>query len=587
MAGRWLRWCRWVVAACLLAGCSLEGGAVVRPTALPLPTPTAPPDAPAADPGWRLGVTEEPVDLYPYSFNARAAAPLIELLYPAPLTVVSEAYTTSGVLERVPSFANGDVAYITTTVNLDASGAITQTQTGTITSVRQLAVTYRWNPNLRWADGAPVTAADSVFAFQVLRGSAATPQLSIQSDLTADYVAVDEHTTKAFLPPGRDDPNYLSTVWTPLPRQRFEGTPTPQQVAEALGRDPLGYGPYRLTSWTTQLEFARAESAAAFAGSFPERLTVRMFPDLAMLRADIAAGLTDVGWSEALPGQQREPLAADAAAGKLQAMSSPTPIWEHLDFNLAVPALQDIRMRRAIALGFNRQALVAELYGADGRAWDSWIAPESWAYAPDRLTRYPYDPAQANALLDEMGYKDANGDGTRDRPDSQPFTLTLITSEQTAVRQAISNRLVADMAALGVQIDVRTLSTQQLYSQQGPLFQRQFELALFGWLRGADPDGAVLWSCAAIPNQINNFTGDNFTGWCIDTADAAIRAASATLDQTARGSAYADHQEIMSRELPIVPLFDRRLTVIARPAIKGVQPDPFAPLTWNLARWQR
>lgn len=587
MAGRWLRWCRWLVVASLLVGCSIEGGAVVRPTALPLPTPAAPPDAPPADPGWRLGVTEEPIDLYPYSFNARSAAPLIELLYPAPLAIVSEVPTTTGVLERVPSFANGDVAYITTTVYLDASGAITQTQTATITSVRQLAVTYRWNPALRWADGAPVTAADSVFAYQVLRGSAATPQLSIQSDLTADYVAVDDHTTKAFLPPGRDDPNYLSTVWTPLPRQRFAGTPTPQQVAEALGREPLGYGPYQLTAWTTQLEFARSQGAAAFAGAFPERLTVRMFPDLAMLRTDIAAGLTDVGWSEALVGQQREPLELATAAGKLQVMSAPTPIWEHLDFNLAVPALQDIRMRRAIAYGLNRQALAADLYGADGRVWESWIAPESWAYAPDRLSRHPYDPAQASALLDEMGYKDANGDGLRERPDSQPFTLTLTTSEQTPVRQAISARLVEDMAAIGIQINVQTLSTQELYSQQGPLFQRQFELALFGWLRGPDPDGAVLWSCAAIPNQINNFTGDNFTGWCVDTADAAIRSASATLDPAARRAAYADHQEIMSRELPIVPLFDRRLTVMARPAVTGMQPDPFAPLTWNLARWQR
>ena len=576
-----------------LSACGLEGGAVAPPTVAPpeAPPPTTVSAQPTAEPPavqtWNLGVTEEPLDLYPYSYTARTALPLIELLYPAPLQVVDEVYTTTGVLERVPSFANGDVAYVTTTVYLDTTGAITQTQTDVVSSVAQLTVTYRWNKNLRWSDGTPVTAPDSVFAYQLLRGSSTTAQLAIQSDLTADYVALDDHTTKAYLPPQRDDPNYLNTVWTPLPSHLFDDSATVESVSDLLGRQPLGYGLYRLDAWIegTQLNFVRSD--AALHADVPERLTVRLYPDVATLHDDVVQGSVDVGWTEQLPEAITATLQANVQNKTLALWTIETPIWEHIDLNLAVGALQDIRMRRALAHGFNRDQLSATLYGSAVAVWHSWIAPDSWAYGGAAITRYEYDPNQARALLDEINYKDTDGDGMRENPAGEPFALSLITSEQTAIRSAISSAFITDMAQIGLRINLETLPTNQLYGQQGPLFQRKFELALFGWLRTVEPNGAVLWSCAAIPNKINGYTGDNFTGWCIDTADAAIRTANSTLDQAIRAAAYSEHQAVFTRELPIIPVLARQMTVLAGPTIRGLHPSTFAPPTWNLAAWSR
>ena len=80
-----------------LSGCGIEGGAIPpsqQPTGLPAPTQA--PTIPAGAQDWTLGVTEEPLDLYPYSYAARTTAPLLELLYPAPLQIISETYTTTG-----------------------------------------------------------------------------------------------------------------------------------------------------------------------------------------------------------------------------------------------------------------------------------------------------------------------------------------------------------------------------------------------------------------------------------------------------------------------------------------------------------
>lgn len=568
-----------------LIGCSIEGGAPVGQPTVQVQTPL-PTTNPATSNLWTLGLTEEPVDLYPYSYAFRGAAPLIELLYPAPLTVVAEAYTTTGVLERVPSFENGDVQYITTTVNLDANGVITTTQTEIITSVRQLTVTYRWNKNLQWEDGQPLTAADSVFAYNLLRGSASTAQLATQSDLTADYVALDQYTTRAYLPPERDDPNYLITVWTPLPAHLFEGQPSAKEVSDRLGQSPVGYGAYTLKAWTagTQLEFVRREGQSA---QLPSTIIARLYPDIAMMRDDVLSGRVDVAWTEGSLEQLALDLKTDVQSKTLQLLQAPNPIWEHIDMNLAVVALQDIRMRQAIAHGFDREAISTTLYGTPKAVLHSWLAAESWAFDPTTVVSYTFDPALSRQLLDEMNYRDTNGDGLRERPDGTPFQLTLTTSAQTPIRQRLSEQFVSDMQAIGIDIKVEALSTTDLYSQQGPLFGRRFELALFGWLRSVDPDGAVLWSCAAIPNQINGYSGDNFTGWCMDTADRAIRTATSSLDPAVRKAAYSEQQQIFTRELPVLPVITRQTTVLLAPKVRGVQPQPLAPITWNVGAWQR
>lgn len=570
----------------MLAACSVEGGTPLDPTPKVVPT-TAPTATVEAGPqSWILGMTEEPLDLYPYSVAIRSSAALVELLYPAPLTVINDTYTTTGVLERVPSFENGDVAYVNTTVYLDKTGAITQTQTDVITTVRQLTITYRWNKNLRWSDGTPLTAEDSVFAYKILRGSASTPQLALQSDLTFDYVTLDQYTTKAYLAPLRDDPNYLMTVWTPLPRHLFAENATAQEVAARLERQPLGYGLYTLEAWNrgAQIDFIR--SSTALDPNVPERLGVRLYPNLAELRDDVVSGRVDVGWSDELPDNLMSEMQASVQAQALAVWLTATPIWEHIDMNLSVASLQDIRVRHAIAHGFNRAALAKRLYGDEKIVWDSWIAPTSWA-ASNAVTTYKYDLAKAKSLLDEAGFVDTNNDGMRETPDGSPFELSLVTSEQTTIRQAIAEQFIDDMHTLGMTVTLDLLPTQELYSQQGPLFQRNFQLALFGWLRQVEPGGAVLWSCSAIPNQINNYTGDNFTGWCMDTADAAIRTATTSLDMDERKQAYATHQTLFTQELPVLPIMARQTTTIARPTIKGIRPDTFAPLTWNLSRWQR
>jgi peptide/nickel transport system substrate-binding protein len=54
-----------------------------------------------------------------------------------------------------------------------------------------------------------------------------------------------------------------------------------------------------------------------------------------------------------------------------------------------------------------------------------------------------------------------------------------------------------------------------------------------------------------------------------------------------RRTAYLLQQQLWTQEVPAIPLFQRLSLTYAAGGIVGLQPDPFAPITWNVASWRR
>jgi peptide/nickel transport system substrate-binding protein len=592
------------IAVLALVACQVEGGverpsalpAATSPTSAPAPSDTPPSAAPAAsalplaDSNLRLGLTADPGDLLPYhndSADERVTAPISQLLFPAPLLALNYTYTTTGVLDRVPTTENGDVRVGPVDVFLDAAGVITATNTGVITQVQQISVTYHWNPRLVWADGTPVTADDSVFAYELAQRVGLGQEASSRLALLDRYEKVDDHTTRAVLKPDFTDPAYITTYWTPLPRHLLKDADPAKLRTGAFALAPVGYGPYTVDRHDqNSLRLTRnphwpGPTPAAPAVSFIFRDSVDM------LRGAVAGGSLDAATFELPSADQVAALKQDAARGGLELSAVPSPIWEHLDFNLDVPLLQDIRVRRAVALAINRQAMAEALLGGYGGVLESWVVPGQWAAAPlDQLTRYPFNPDEARRLLDEAGYVDSNGDGLREL-DGQPLTFHLVTTAGSPLRQAVAERIKADLTAVGLSLEISALPAAEMYGPEGPLYKRTFELALFAWIAGPDPRGWERWSCAGVPSAANSWTGNNFPGWCFFEADKAIRTATTAIDISERGAAYLRQQQLFTQELPVLPLFQRVELTISGPSILGMHPDPTAPFTWNLASWVR
>jgi peptide/nickel transport system substrate-binding protein len=581
----------------LLAACELEGG-VPRPSeATPTPSllrtsETAVPTSPPSADTWGIGLLDEPRSLYPYPENAgaqRVAAPLTELLFPSPILSLNYGYTTTGVLERIPSLENGDAEIGQAQVYLDPTGLITTTQTDVVTQVEQLIVTFHWNQKLRWSDGKPVTADDSVFAYELAKQSPPGDDARDRLERIASYEKVDDYTTRATLRPDVIEPTFFLNYWTPLPRHLLQNV-APDEVARGdFAYAPIGYGPYEIDE-RVQGEIRMVRNQYYF-GVQPaaEQLIVSFADSIDSLRAAFLNGNLDAATADRVAADQFKPLDADAASGAIRVTYVPNPVWAHLDFNLDVPSLQDIRVRRAIAHGANRQAMVDALFNGHSPVLESWVLPAQREAAPvDQLTRYAYDPDQARALLDEAGYTVRDG-GLRASPDGVTLTFQLLTAENKAspILQEAARMFKQDMQAIGIEVGVSVLPADQLFAGDGPLFLRQFDMALFAWIAGSDPGGLPLWSCNAVPSEQNGWTGDNFAGWCFRDANRAIRQAVTALDPEERRQAYLVQQQKWTQEVPALPLFQRLSVALTAPTLKGPQPDALAPITWNIASWRR
>ncbi len=520
--------------------------------------------------------------------SQRIAAPLTELMFPSPVLALNYTYTSTGVLDRIPSLENGDAELRKSDVYLDAANNITTTVTEVITQVDQLVVTFHWNPKLSWSDGQPLTADDSVFAYELARAAPPSDEARDRLAQLVSYERIDGHTTRAILRPDLITPNYFLSYWTPLPRHVLKGV-DPTKVRESdFAHMPIGYGPYVIERRdNTTIEMVRNQH---YFGPPPAaaHLTVIFLPNIDVLHTNLLNGNLDAVTTDRPQADQLPNFDQDDKAGRLHVIYVPNPIWEHIDFNLDVPQLQDIRLRRAIALGSNRQAMIDTLFGGHTPVLSSWVLPsQPEAAPPEQLTRYDYNPDLARKQLDEAGYADPDGDGIRASLDGLTLTFQLLTTEGAPIRQQIAGMFQKDMRAIGVDIQPFPVPSDQLFSADGPLFQRQFDLALFGWIAGADPGGLQLWGCDAVPSPENNWIGDNFAGWCFRDANRAIREAVTTIDADQRQAAYLHQQQLWSQELPSLPLFQRLSLALIAPKVRGPKPDALAPITWNIAAWTR
>lgn len=144
--------------------------------------------------------------------------------------------------------ANDDLVQLTAGTLLRDSNGAQFAFDGTAVTLPQMQVIFTFQPFV-WSDGTAVTAADSVFSFEIA-ADPATPVNKQRIRRTASYIAVDAHSVQWTGVPGNVNDNYVENVWTPLPKHQL-GSYT---AAELLTLDmttqtPLSYGRFMVESW--------------------------------------------------------------------------------------------------------------------------------------------------------------------------------------------------------------------------------------------------------------------------------------------------------------------------------------------------
>ena len=123
----------------------------------------------------------------------------------------------------------------------------------------------------------------------------------------------------------------------------------------------------------------------------------------------------------------------------------------------------DVRFNRAMSLAMNRDEINEIVYLGQGTPMQGVPAePKTVAFVTDEQLNsdIAYDTATANALLDEMGLTDSDGDGTRERPDGKPLVIRLVYSSQGVPVKMME--LVRDYwSAVGVRVDLKEVTSDE------------------------------------------------------------------------------------------------------------------------------
>lgn len=594
-----------------------QASATSTSTPRPTLTPTPPPPKELT-----ICQGEEPNTLFIYGAPSQAARNVLDVLYDGPIDLRS--YRPEPViLERLPTLESGHAVLRTVAVGegdtvLDASGEVVHLVRGlalqdaagepvvfqgAAVTTTQVVVTFTLRAHVTWADGQPLTAADSRYGYEVA-SAMDDPGWKWQVGRTASYRIVDERTVVWTGVPGYRDTYYLLNFYHPLPRHTMGDVDLENlDHSDLAQRRPLGWGPFVIDEWVEGERISLVPNPHYFraAERLPhlDRVTFRFIGDVQQATDELLAGSCDVLTTDLIGDVPPEPLLQGVEADQARLISWSGSEWEHLDFAVRpvpwsdqLPFFADARVRQAVAQCTDRERIAAEAvpYG-DAVLADSYVPSQHPLYAADRLRFWEYDPAAGRSLLREAGWQDADGDGIRESQDvpgigaGTPFSVTLLTTAGDSARERTAEILRENLAGCGIRMETRYLPVGSFYADgpDGPVFGRQFDLALFSWLNGLGAP-CELYLSTHIPGEENWWASSNNPGYESEAYDRACESALEALYGT---DAYERHhreaQAIFSEDLPVLPLYFVPRLVAVRPEVTGVTVDasqqtPF----WNI-----
>jgi ABC-type transport system substrate-binding protein len=265
-----------------------------------------------------------------------------------------------------------------------------------------LVYTFRLRDGVKFHNGKPFTSADAKYTLDTL--------LASDSRKANDYFEgagdARKSNVKAIETP---DPLTL-VVRLNKPSNKFlsglvpvgmmpQGYTTDQQR-----QAPVGTGAFRFVRYDESQQVIDLAANDAYWGGAPavRQLRVRTILDANTLQAELRSGGVDLAAVANLQPDTYEALKQDS---NLKVEQFPGVNVVYLSFNATAEPLNDARVRQAIAYAIDREAIVRELLLGQARVAHSILPEQSWAYSAGQT--YNFDPAKAQQILDDAGYKAA------------------------------------------------------------------------------------------------------------------------------------------------------------------------------------
>jgi peptide/nickel transport system substrate-binding protein len=519
-----------------------------------------------------IGITQFPATLNP-NIDAMAAKTYVLGMALRPFTVYDADWTLVCLLcTTLPSIENG----LAVPVELPEGK-------------KGIDITYTIRPDAYWGDGVPVTTADVRFTYEVGRN----PQSAISNGelyrritgidakddktftlhvdkLTFDYAAINDFV----LLPAHIEKEAFAEPAQYRVRTRYATSPT---------NPGLYNGPYRISEVVAGSHILLEPNPhwKGPAGHF-RRVTVRTIENTAALEANLLSGTIDM-----VAGELGLPLDEGLAFEKRHAdafriVYKPGLVYEHIDFNLDRPALADRRVREALILATDRDAISRSLFAGRQPVADSFMNPLDLGHSTE-TPHYRFDPARAGKLLDEAGWR-AGPDAMRRDAQGNKLSLELMTTAGNRSRELVEQVVQSQWRKVGVDLRIKNEPARVLFGETLP--HRRFDMAMYAWISSPENVPRSILYSSEIPAEANGFAGQNAAGFKNKEMDRLIDALEIELDREKRKGLWAEAQRLYATELPSLPLYFRSDVFVLPKWLARVRPTGNqSPSTLWITEW--
>jgi peptide/nickel transport system substrate-binding protein len=433
--------------------------------------------------------------------------------------------------------------------------------------------TFILRDGVKFHDGRPLTSADAKYTLDLVFSSTFAKSASfyetspVRNNPQAPAEGSPTQRTSFIKSVEAPDPHTLvvTTVkpWTGLLPNLVPVAIIPKDSYDTQKDHPLGTGPFKFVSYDSSQQVVDLAANPDYWDGAPHipLVRVRVISDTNALQAELRSARVDIA---PLPTS----LLPDAVNllgqdPKLQVLQFPGSNLNLLTLNCSQPPLNDVRVRQAIAYAIDREGLIRDLLLGQAKIAHSILPEESWAYHAGQ--HYSFDPEMAKKLLDEAGLKDPDGDGPLMRF-AKPVVFKVSGSSVSAKNYAgvIQNYL----KNVGVPVSIETAELNTLFDE---LRRGNFQIFYGQWVGGnQDPIFYKdLFATSEIPTETR--ASRNRSRYSNKELDALIEEAINTFDREKAMSLYAKIDEIVTRDVPVVPLWYQANIVIAQKKVGNIK----------------
>jgi len=426
----------------------------------------------------------------------------------------------------------------------------------------------KWHSNKEFKPTRDVTADDVVFSFHrqwkadhpyhpVSGGGYAYFKSKGLADLLESVEKVDDHTVRIRLK--QPETPFLASLgmdFAVIQSAEYADFLMKKGTPERIDQDPIGTGPFFLQVYQKDAQVRYRAFKEYWGGKTPlDTLVFAITPDAAVRYAKVQRGECHL-----MPYPNPPDLPAMRADPNLQLLEQEGLNIGYMAFNTQKKPFDDVRVRRAISMAIDRQAIIDNVFQGAGVVAKNPIPPTIWAYNKD-VQDYPFDPAAAKALLAEAGYPDGFTTDLYAMPVQRPHNPN---ARRTA------ELIQADLAKIGVKVEIVSFEWGEYRKR---LQNGDHMMAIFGWTGdNGDPDNfmhTLLGCAAAVPG------GSNVAKWCHQPYDELVNKAKRIPDQEERAKLYREAQVIFKDQAPWVTIAHSIVFEPVRKEVVDYRQSPF------------